>query len=137
MRFNGVSPAPTIVSEVSWTVIKTMENEKQTNPLAWSIKVVLSVAAVLLGYFSHAMGGWGLPTAVAGAAIVLPILKYKQYWDGLWFWMTILAMSAIQVPLVILFRPVMDQLKFGFNILFATVDVFLVAVAVNWVRPKE
>jgi hypothetical protein len=31
----------------------------------------------------------------------------------------------------------MDELKFGFNLLFATIDIFFVAVVVNWVRPTE
>jgi len=47
-----------------------------------------------------------------------------------------LALSVFQVPLVILARPLMDQLKFGSNILFVTLDAFLVAVVVNWVRSK-
>jgi hypothetical protein len=48
-----------------------------------------------------------------------------------------LALSILQVPLVILSRPLMDVFKFGFNLLFATIDTFFVAVVVNWVRPKE
>jgi hypothetical protein len=51
--------------------------------------------------------------------------------------MTMLALSTLQVPLAILARPLMDELKFGFNLLFATIDIFLVAVVVNWVRPTE
>jgi hypothetical protein len=52
-------------------------------------------------------------------------------------WMTMLAFSTLQVPLAILARPRMDELKFGFNLLFATIDIFFVAVVVNWVRPTE
>jgi hypothetical protein len=113
------------------------DSEKRTNPLPWTAKVVLGVMALLLGFFSHALGGWGLPAGIAVAVILIPTLKYQRYWHEVWFWMTMLGMSVIQVPLVILARPLMDQLKFGFNILFATADVFLVAVAVNWVRPKD
>ena len=50
---------------------------------------------------------------------------------------SILELSVLQVPLVIMARPLMDQLKFGFNILFVTLDAFLVALMVNWIRPKE
>jgi hypothetical protein len=52
-------------------------------------------------------------------------------------WMTMLAFSTLPVPLAILARPRMDELKFGFNLLFATIDIFFVAVVVNWVRPTE
>jgi hypothetical protein len=38
--------------------------------------------------------------------------------------MTMLALSTLQVPLAILARPRMDELKFGFNLLFATIDIF-------------
>jgi hypothetical protein len=74
---------------------------------------------------------------VVGAVILLPTLKYRRYWSETWFWMTMLALSTLQVPLAILARPRMDELKFGFNLLFATIDIFLVAVVVNWVRPTE
>jgi hypothetical protein len=93
--------------------------------------------AVLPGWFHHALGGWGLPAGVVGAVILLPTLKYRSYWSETWFWMTMLAFSTLQVPLAILARPRMDELKFGFNLLFATMDIFLVAVVVNWVRPTD
>jgi hypothetical protein len=48
-----------------------------------------------------------------------------------------LGMSVIQVPLVIFAQPLMDQYKFGFNILFVFADAFLVAGAVNWIRPND
>jgi hypothetical protein len=51
--------------------------------------------------------------------------------------MTMLAFSTLQVPLAILARPLMDELKFGFNLLFATIDIFFVAVVINWVPPTE
>jgi hypothetical protein len=79
----------------------------------------------------------GLACRVAGAVILLPTLKYQRYWNETWFWTTMLALSILQVPLVILSRPLMDVFKFGFNLLFATIDTFFVAVVVNWVRPKE
>lgn len=51
--------------------------------------------------------------------------------------MTMLGLSILQVPLVILARPLMDQFKFGFNLIVAALDVLLVAVVVNCVRPKD
>jgi hypothetical protein len=113
-----------------------MDDEKRTNPIPWEAKIVLGITASLLGFFSEALGGWGVPALVGGAAVVIPTLKYQRYWHGRWFWLTMLALSVFQVPFVILSRPLMDQLKLGSNILFVTLDAFLVAVVVNWVRSK-
>jgi hypothetical protein len=114
-----------------------MNDEKRTNPLSPLTTGLLVVGAVLLGFFSHALGGWGLPAGLGAAAVVAPILKYRRYWRRFWFWGTILALSILQVPLVILARPFMDRYKFGFNLVFATADLFVVIVMVNWVRPEE
>jgi hypothetical protein len=114
-----------------------MDSEKRTNPISWPSRIVLATIAVLLGWFNHSLGGWGLPAGVVGAVILLPTLKYRRYWGETWFWLTMLALSILQVPLVILVRPLMDELKFGFNLLFGTIDIFFVAVVVNWVRPTE
>jgi hypothetical protein len=100
-------------------------------------KMMLGILVVFLSFFNDPLfHGWGLPAGVAVAAIGIPLFMYRSYWQGTWFWLTLLALLVLQVPLVIACRPLMDQLKFGFNILFATLDVFLVAIAVNWVRPK-
>jgi hypothetical protein len=114
-----------------------LEDEKRTNPIPRPAWIVICFAALMLGLFNEALGGWGLPAGVAGAAIAIPILKYQRYWGGAWFWFSMLALSVFQVPLVILFRPMMDQLKFGFNIVFVTLDAFIVALVINWVRPKN
>jgi hypothetical protein len=110
-------------------------SEKRTNPLSWGAKAVIGVVAVLLGFFSHDLAGWGVPAGVASAAIVIPILMKRRYWRETWFWMTMLAMSVLQIPLIILARPLMDQMKFAFNIVFGTADVFVVAAALNFVCP--
>jgi len=112
-------------------------DRNRPNPISWPSRIVLATIAVLLGWFHHALGGWGLPAGVVGAVILLPTLKYRRYWSESCFWMTMLAFSTLQVPLAILARPLMDELKFGFNLLFATIDIFFVAVVVNWVRPTE
>jgi hypothetical protein len=114
-----------------------MHAEKQTNPMPWSTRVLLTALALFLGFFSHALGGWGLPVGVVGAAILIPVLKYQRFWHRLWFWLTIIALSILQVPLVILTRPLMDEFKLGFNLLLATVDGIFVILVVNWIRPKE
>ena len=111
--------------------------DRRTNPIPLWAKILGVPVAILLGFYSHALGGWGLPGAIAAAAILIPVAKYQRYWRSVWFWATMTGMAVLQIPLVILARPLMDQLKFAFNIAFATVDVFLVAIAVNFVRPKD
>jgi len=112
-------------------------DEKRTNPLSGVTVFVIVLIGLFLGFFSQRLGGWGLPAGVAALAVAIPVLKYKRYWRGAWFWITVSVVSLIQIPLVLVTRPLMDRFKFGFNILFATVDAIAVILVVNWVRPKE
>lgn len=119
------------------TLGKEAEIAQRTNPIPWPARIAIGLAAALLGFFSDQLGGWGLPSVMAGAAIVVPTMKYQRYWGEKWFWFTILGMTALQPPLVILARPLMEQLRFGFNLLFVSIDALLVITVVNWVRPKD
>lgn len=77
-----------------------------------------------------------MPAAIAGLPVVLPALKYQRYWRAKWFWFTMVGLSLVQVPLVVLARPLMERFRFGFNILFATLDLLFVIVVVNCVRSR-
>jgi hypothetical protein len=100
-------------------------------------KIVLGTAGALLGFFSDYLRGWDLPAGMACAAIVVPTFKYRRYWHARWFWSVIAGVLIIQVPLLILVRPLMERLKFGFNLLFVSLDAMLLIFIVNWVRPKD
>jgi len=112
-------------------------SQGNTNPIPWPAAVTLGICAVLLGFFSDSLGGWGLTIGAASIAVVVPVLKYRRYWHSAWFWRVTLAMSVLQVPLVILVRSLVDRYKFGFNLIFASLDGVLVILTVNLVRPAN
>jgi len=116
---------------------RTTDATSRTNPIPWPLGLALGVALVLLGFFSDYLGGWGLPVGMAAVGIGVPTLKYRRYWKLGWFWSVISGLVLLQIPLLLWSRPWMESLKFGFNLLFATADAFLVAIMVNWFRPKD
>ena len=74
---------------------------------------------------------------MAGAAILIPTLKYRRYWKARWFWFVILGLTVLQVPLLMMVGPFMRTAGFGLNLLFVYLDALGVIVAVNVVRPKD
>ena len=110
---------------------------RPTNPIPGPAWILLIIGALLVGFFNDALGGWGLPSAIAAGVILLPILQYKRYWRDGWFWLTLAALSLAQVPLIILSRPLMEQFRFGFNLVFGVADLFLVVLIINWVSPAR
>jgi hypothetical protein len=109
---------------------------KRTNPIPGPAWIPLVAGAVLLGFFNDALGGWGLPAAVGAAVILIPVLQYRRYWHGRWFWLSMVALSIVQIPLIFLGRPLMDEFRFAFNLVFGVADLCWVVVVINWVRPK-
>lgn len=110
---------------------------RRTNPVPGLAWIPLIIGALLLGFFNEALAGWGLPSAIAAGVILLPILQYKRYWCDGWFWLTLAALSLAQVPLIIFTRPLMEQFRFGFNLVFGVADLFLVVLIINWVSPAQ
>lgn len=129
--------------------LKPVENENKfsaeerdvyaprTNPIPWPAWIPLIIGALLLGFFNEALRGWGLPSAIAAGVILLPILQYKRYWRDGWFWLTLAALSVAQVPIIILSRPLMEQFRFGFNLVFGVANLFLVVLIISWVSPAQ
>src|ERR1700724_3155397 len=72
----------------------------------WSFKGPLLVLALLLGFFDHALH-WGRPSFVAGVAMVIPILGFRDLWKEARFWITIVLLGVVQVPLVVSVGPLM------------------------------
>ena len=110
---------------------------KRTNPVPWPAWIPIVAGAFLLGFYNDALGGWGLACAVGTGVVLLPVLQYRRYWHSAWFWLTMAAISIAQIPLIIFVKPAIDQFKVMFDLIFGAVDLCLVVLVVNWVRPKE
>ena len=98
----------------------------------WSIKGPILLLALLLGFFGDALH-WGTAPLAAGAAVIIPIIGFRDFWNEGRFWITVFLLGAAQVPLVIVVRPLIDQLKFPLMFAFGIVDCVLVALAISWV----
>ena|SRR3989442_4548090 len=98
----------------------------------WSLKGPILVLVLLLGFFDHTLH-WGRAPFAAGLAMVIPIIGFRDFWNEGRFWITVVLLGLVQVPLVIEVRPLMERLKFPFMFTFGIFDCVLVALAISWV----
>lgn len=98
--------------------------------LSRPIKVVLLVLALLAGFFEHSLGTFTGPITMSAAALVVPVLLYRRYWHNIWFWITALLLGAIQVPLVALVRPYIEQERSFYMLALLMGDGLFVIVVV-------
>jgi len=131
---------------MSRQLINAMDHNNMTNPEAfreprqhekswrkinvWPIKGPLLALAVLLGFFGDALH-WGTVPLAAGAAMIIPVIGFRDFWGEGKFWITVLILGAAQVPLVIEVRPWVG--KFPSMVAFGVFDCVLVALAISWV----
>ncbi|MCU1312016.1 MAG: hypothetical protein JWO20_3141 [Candidatus Angelobacter sp.] len=81
--------------------------------------------------------GWSISVVLGVGVIGCAILVMRRFWHRLAFWMTLVAMSAFQVPLTILAHRMVSQLTYLSMFAFSIVDFFVVALVVNWVCPDQ
>ena len=98
----------------------------------WAIKGPLLLIAVLLGFFEHDLR-WGRGSFAAGMAMILPIIGFRGLWNEVRFWITVILLGAIQVPLVIEMNPLIEKFRLPLAIAFTIVDGLLVARAISFV----
>lgn len=65
--------------------------------------------------------------------MTVPIIGFRDFWNDGRFWITVGLLGIVQVPLVITVRPLMEQLKFPFMLIFGLLDCVLVVLAVSWI----
>lgn len=82
----------------------------------WPIKGPVLVVAVLLGFFDHWLH-WGSATFAAGAALVVPIIGFREFWKEWKFWAALSALALFQLPLVLAVRAFLGKL--GLPLLYA------------------
>ncbi len=103
--------------------------------MSWPVKATLLSLALLVGFFDHALGGWGEPVAMAATAIAVPVLlrQSREFWNQSRFWITVLLLILAQVPLVIAIQPKVAQGGFAFVLAVGVADCVVVALALTWV----
>ncbi len=95
----------------------------------WRIKGPILVVALLLGFFDHALH-WGSLSFAVAIAMVLPVIGFRDFWNVWKFWITVVALAVLQVPLVHVLRPVVEKSGFVFLYGFSILDCTLVAAVI-------
>ena len=101
------------------------------NPGRWT-KAIACVVGGLFAWLStrstHGYGWWGSALMV-GMAVAVPILQYRKLWTSIRFWITVSLLAVVQVPLVIVTQPLIEQLGAAFLLILGIVDgIFVIAV---------
>lgn len=109
------------------------ENGKRTPRFGWGFKAVFFTVMALIGFSSHALNGWGGAVAVALAALIVPIVGSRGFWNQGRFWITAFLLAVVQIPLTIALKPEIEELGFVSLLAIGVVDCAAVAVAITWV----
>lgn len=94
---------------------------------------ILFLLALLVGFFDDVLGGgWAKPVAMAATALGVPIFlrRGRKFWNQGAFWITVLAVAIIQIPLVIAVRPVIQRSGSIYLLAFGVADMLFVIAAI-------
>lgn len=107
--------------------------------MGWIVKAVLVLIAALGLIFDDATGGWGEPVAWAVVALIFPIFmrQFREFWRQIRFWITVLLLAALQVPLVIAVRLPMHQVRPYYSLAFVTIDGLVVGFVILFVCSRS
>ena len=98
----------------------------------WRIKWPLLAVAFLVGLFDHALQ-WGGASVAAGIAMVLPIIGFRDFWNRWKFWTTVVVFAVLQVPMVLLMRPLVGKSGFPLLWAFGILDCAVVIAGIYYV----
>lgn len=90
--------------------------------------LALGVIGVL---FERLVPGISRSIGSAGGAVFGIIIVKRRYWQYRWFWITFTVLVILQFPLMLLTKPLMDYLKFGFIWVSAVADLFAMSFAIE------
>jgi hypothetical protein len=101
----------------------------------WPVKGPILLAALLLGFFDHALHGRLLFAATI--AMLLPIIGFREFWNSWKFWVTVGLLTSLQVPLVIALRPQMEKARLPLLYAFTILDCSLVIAAIYFACSRD
>ena len=87
--------------------------------------MIILVAAIPTIFLNRALDGWGYPAGLGEIVVLMLLFGYRHFWGYGSFWLRIIAVALIQIPLIRFARPYMYAYKLGFNLLFANLDGLL------------
>ena len=99
----------------------------------WVIALILMAIGLSL---EHLVPGISRLIGAAGGAVILTMIAKHRYWQFRWFWITFALLVILQVPLMILIKPLMDYLKFFFMWLVAIIDFAAMGLVIEVVASR-
>ena len=105
---------------------------KTERGLGRPLRPLLIFLGMLVGLFDEVLGGWGEPIAMAGAAVLVPIfaLQFRRFRIQTRFWITLSLLTAVQVPLVVWVRSLIQKYGHFYSLGFGIVDVMFVGAVI-------
>src|SRR5579864_1500011 len=116
-----------------------MSRIESTQRKPWRLHV-LALAIGASAFFCSIRFGysWGASIGAAALGLIFPAISYyPKTGKRHRFWGTLIALTMLQIPLVITARPFMEQFRFIFLLAFGFGDCVLVAFALNWMCSRE
>jgi hypothetical protein len=95
------------------------------------VKALVIVVGLLVGFFDYTHKAGTVLAAVF--ALTLPIIVYRNFWNQRRFWTAIALLALTQIPLVMIVRSWVVQLRFGGLLAFGITDCGLVILIIAWV----
>ncbi len=102
----------------------------------WPVKGPVLLAALMLGFFDHALH-WGRLLFAATIAMLLPIIGLRDFWNSWKFWVTVGLLTSLQIPLVIALRPQMEKAGLPLLYAFTILDCSLLIAAIYFVCSRD
>ena len=123
--------------------MKKNENEQdfrakfvKDGKVTWRVYVISIPLAVVAISLEHWYPGISRPIGASGAALVGTVITKHRYWGFRWFWITLVLLTALQFPLMVLAKPLLDYLKFLFMWVLAFVDLLAIGLVIEIVAGR-
>ena len=101
------------------------------NKATWRVYVLAGFFALIALPAERWMPGVPRPIGAATAAVAAATIVKRRYWAFWWFWTSLAILTILQVPLMIVLKPAIDQLKFFFMWALAIVDLFAISLVIE------
>ena len=98
----------------------------------WRFKGPILAVAFLLGVFDHALH-WGGVSLAAAVAIIVPTIGFRAFWNAWKFWVSLAAFALLQIPLVLVLRPLVERSGFPMLYAFGILDCAFVITGLFYV----
>jgi len=102
----------------------------------WPVYVVALVLTAIGILVERRVPGISRSIGSGGAAVLGTIATKHRYYRFTWFWITFAVLVMLQIPLMILTKPLMDSLKFAFMWVLAFVDLLAMSFAIEIVADR-